>query len=127
MPPRYPPPMTRALLLIVRWIAVAHDLWRSEVARHSPLRARIDALEETVQRLREENTLLRARLRRLDSRRRPRYRPFERLRILWHRARHGLSIHATARSFVLSAQTVVHWRQEVAAGGTRLVQSRCPV
>jgi hypothetical protein len=91
--------MTRALLLVARWIAVAHDRWRTRVADRSPLRARIAVLEETVQRLREENDLLRARLRRVDARRRPRYRPFERLRIHWHQARHGLSVRATARAF----------------------------
>ncbi len=118
--------MTRALLLIARWIAAAHDLWRAEVARHRPLHAEIDALREALQCLREENELLRARLRRLDPCRRPRYRPFERLRILWHQARHGLSVRATARAFVLSAQTVVNWHREVASGRARLVQARRP-
>jgi transposase len=118
--------MTRALTFIARWIAVAHDRWRAEVSRHRPLHAEVDELREALQRLREENDLLRARLRRLDPRRRPRYRPFERLRILWHKARHGLSVRATARAFVLSAQTVVHWRREVADGRTRLVRTRRP-
>lgn len=118
--------MTRALLLIARWIAIAHDLWRLEVARRHPLRAEVDALHEAIQRLREENDLLRARLRRLDPRRRPRFRPFERLRILWHQARHGLSVRATARAFVLSVQTVVNWRKDVARGEDRLVRPRHP-
>jgi len=119
--------MTRALLLIAHWIAAAHDLWRAAAARRGPLRARIDTLEEDLRRLRGENDLLRARLRRLDPRRRPRYRPFERLRILWHQARHGLSVRATARAFVLSAQTIIHWRREVACGEARLVRPRRPV
>ena len=119
--------MTRALLLVARWIAAAHDRWRARTASHSPLRARIDVLEETVGRLRDENDLLRARLRRLDRRRRPRYRPFERLRILWHQARHGLSVRATARAFVVSAQTVIHRRREVSTGRGCLVRARHPV
>ena len=34
--------MTRAILLIARWIAVAHDRWRAGVVRRRPLRAQID-------------------------------------------------------------------------------------
>jgi putative transposase len=119
--------MTRALLLVARWIATAHDRWRTVAFRRFPLRTRIDFLEETVQRLREENDLLRARLRRVDARRRPRYRPFERLRILWHQARHGLSVRATARALVVSVQTVSNWRKDVERGEARLVRGRRPV
>jgi transposase-like protein len=118
--------MTRALLLVARWIAAAHDRWRAEVSRRRPLRAEVDELRDSLQRLREENDLLHARLRRLDPRRRPRYRPFERLRILWHQARHGLSVRATARAFGLSVQTIVEWRTEVASGRSRLVRTRHP-
>jgi len=118
--------MTRSLLLVARWIAAAHDRWRARTARRSPLRARVAVLEETVGRLREENDLLRARLRRMDPRRRPRYRPFERLRILWHQARHGLSVRATARAFVVSVQTVLNWRRDADRGSARLVRGRRP-
>ncbi len=118
--------MTHALLLIARWTAVAHDRWRSETARRRPLRAEDGVLREALQRLREEKDLLRTRLRRLDPRRRPRYRPFERLWILWHQARHGRSVRATARAFVLSAQTVIHWHGDVASGRGRLVQLQRP-
>src|SRR5512139_2649579 len=100
--------MLRALLLIHRWIAIAHDRWRAQVARRHPLSARIDELEERVRRLQQENELLRARLRRVPLRRRPRYRRWERLLILVHQARYGLSLRATARAFVLSAQTIVN-------------------
>ncbi len=118
--------MPRALLLVARWIAAAHDHWRAAASRRFPLRARIDVLEETVARLREENDLLRARLRRMDPRRRPRNAPVERLRILWHQARHGLSIRAAARTFVVSVQTVVNWRRDVDRGASRLVRGRRP-
>ncbi len=116
--------MTRALLLVARWIAVAHDRWRAAISRRFPLRVRIDALEETVARLREENDLLRARLRRMEPRRRPRYAPVERLRILWHQARHGLSVRAIARTFVVSVQTVLNWRRDADRGEPRLIRGR---
>ncbi len=83
-PPHDPPPPPRRPLNL----AVAHDRWRSAVSRRFPPRSRIDVLAETVARLRAENGLLRARLRRMDPRRRPRYAPVKRLRILWHQARH---------------------------------------
>ena len=67
---------------IHRWIAIVHDHWRAEVARRRPLSARIDELEERVRRLQQENELLRARLRRVPLRQRPRYRGWERLLIL---------------------------------------------
>lgn len=118
--------MTRALLLIARWIGLAHDRWRARIARRRPLSARIDVLEEEVGRLRVENALLRARLRRLPHLRRPYYRPHERLRILWHRARYGMSIRSTARAFVLATQTVVNWMRAVDRGDARLVRSRRP-
>jgi transposase InsO family protein len=44
-----------------------------------------------------------------------------------HQARHGLSVRATARAFVVSVQTVVNWRREVLEGRVRFVQARRPV
>ncbi len=41
--------------------------------------------------------------------------------------RHRLSISATARAFVLSAQTIVNWNREVESGGARLVHAKPPV
>jgi hypothetical protein len=54
--------MNRVLLLVARWIAAAHDCWRESVARRSPLRGEIDFLRDALQRLRDEDDLLRARL-----------------------------------------------------------------
>jgi putative transposase len=119
--------MVRALLLVAREIALGHDRWCAAIARRRPLAAEIAALRETAERQRAENDLLRARLRRVHPRRRPRYRPWERLAILWHRARYGLSVSATARAFVLSVQTVVNWKREVESGRARLVQAKPPV
>jgi len=117
--------MLRALLVVARAIALAHDRFRTALSR--PLAAGIDALRERIARLEAENALLRARLERLHPRRRPRYRPWERLAILWHRARYGLSMRATAKAFVVSVQTIVHWSAEVAHGRARLVQAARPV
>ena len=64
--------------------------------------------------LEAENTLLRARLLRVPARRRPRYRPHERLEILWHAARYRLSVAAMARAFAVTRQTVSHWRRALA-------------
>ena len=75
--------MLRALLLITRWIGLAHDRWKVQIARRRPLAAEVDFLHERMEKLRAENDLLRARLKRLPARRRPRYRPVERLDILW--------------------------------------------
>jgi len=119
--------MLRALLLVAREIALAHDQWLARLARRRPLAAEIAALRETVGRQRAQIDLLRARLRRLHPRRRPRYRAWERLAILWHRARYGLSVSATARAFVLSAQTIINWNREAGTGRGRLVQAKPPV
>ena len=119
--------MLRALLLVAREIALAHDRWLAQLVRRRPLAAEIAALRETVERQRAQIELLRARLLRLDPRRRPRYRAWERLAILWHSARYGLSVSATARAFVLSAQTIINWNRDVGSGRANLVQAKSPV
>ncbi len=60
----------------------------------------------------------------MDPRRRPRYASVERLRILWHRFRHGHSVRATARIFGVSVQTVLNWRRDASRGEPRLVRGR---
>ena len=119
--------MLQALLLISRHIAFAHDRWRATVSRKRPLSGRISILEERIARLEVENTLLRTRLLRMPARRRPRYRPWERLDILWHQGRHGLSALATARTFGVSKQTVLNWHRVAARKKQRLLQGRPPV
>ncbi|MGH7163191.1 MAG: DDE-type integrase/transposase/recombinase [Planctomycetota bacterium] len=117
--------MLRALLVVARAIALAHDRFR--VARCRALASEIGVLRERIARLEAENGLLRARLHRLHPRRRPRYRSWDRLAILWHRARYGLSMSATAKAFVVSVQMIVNWSAEVASDTARLVQSTPPV
>jgi len=119
--------MTRALLLVAKWIAQAHDRWRDSAARRRPLAAEVDALREKIEKLRAENDLLRARLRRLDPHRRPHFRPWERLQILAHRLRYSMSIKATAKSFVLARQSVVNWIRDAERGIVRVVHTREPI
>ena len=82
------------------------------------------ALEQDVRRLQAENDLLRRRLRRLPGRRRPRYRPWERLRILWHWKRYRLSLRRTAKTFVVSKGTLLRWLEALKRPGQRLLAGR---
>ncbi len=118
--------MNRALLLVARWIGIAHDRWRQKIARRRPLSAELDFLREGLERLREENELLRARIRRLGRHGRPRYKPWERLAILVHKARYGLSVNGTAHAFVLARCTVLNWMKEAENGIVHLVRAREP-
>ena len=116
--------MNRALLLIHSWIADAFAVWLSTL--RGPLSRELASLLAVNERLRTENDILRARLRRIPPRERPRYRPEERLAILAHRQRWKLSFDDTARRFVVSIQTLVNWRKAVEAGITHLVSAREP-
>ena len=84
-------------------------------------------LHERLDRSRAENDLLRARLRRVPPRRRPHYLRSERLQILWHAQRYGLSVVATARTFVVSVATVLSWRNDVATEADHLVRAKSPI
>ena len=118
--------MLKAILVISRAIAVAHDRWRTRVAPRRPMLVEISVLRERVECIREENDLLRARLRRVPSRQRPHYQRHERLAILAHAARYGLSVKATARALFVSVPSILRWRRDVEAGVDRVVQSRPP-
>ena len=119
--------MIRALLLVAQWIGSAHDRWRRSGARRRPLAAEADAPRDRIEKLRSGNGLLRTRLRRLDPHRRPHFRPWERLEILAHRVRYGMSIETTARAFVLAHQSIVNWIRDSERAIVRLVRSREPV
>ncbi len=103
--------MHQALLLVAAVIARAHDHWRRRAGRRRLLSSRLAVLEERVARLEAECDLLRARLLGIPGRRRPHYRRHERLDILWHAARYGLSVEKTAQAFVLSVQTILNWHR----------------
>lgn len=117
--------MNRALVLIAGWVGQGVALALSSLRRLPA--AEIIALRERVEKLCAENELLRSRLRHLDSRARPHYRPWERLSVLMHRARYGMSLEATARAFVVTVQTLVNWTRDVEAGVTRVVRARRPL
>lgn len=117
--------MNRSLILMAGWIGQAMAVWLSTLKR--PLAAEVAALRERLEKLRSENELLRARLERIEPHRRPFYAPWERLGILLHRARYGLSLEATARAFVVTVQTLLNWTKEVESGVARLVRSRKPL
>lgn len=117
--------MTRALFLVAGWVGQAFAT--ALVTLKRPLGSELAALGERLEKLREENDLLRARLERIDPHRRPHWEPWERLRILLHRARYGLSIDATARAFVVTGQTVLNWLREVESGLSRVVGGRKPL
>ena len=119
--------MIPTLLLISRWIGQAHELWRARAASRRPLAAEIDLLHEQLEQLRAENEILRTRLLRLAPRRRPRFRPWQRLQILLHASRHALSTRATARTFLITVQTLTNWRKDVARGLKELVRTREPM
>ncbi|MBI3270438.1 MAG: transposase [Planctomycetes bacterium] len=96
----------QAVLAVARLLANAHA---KIAAKAKPRSAEIVALRAGNERLRCETELLRARLERLPSQGRSRYKPWERLRILWHRARYGLSMRETARTFVVRVSTLQAW------------------
>ncbi len=117
--------MNRALLLVAGWIGQGVALWLSAPKR--PLADEVVALRERLEKLRTQNELLRARLGRIEPHHRPRYAPWERLQLLLHRARYGLSIEATAKAFLVTHQTVINWLKEAESGLQRLVRARTPM
>ncbi len=117
--------MVRALILVAGWVGQAFAGWLATLKR--PLASEVAALRESMEKLRAENDLLRARLERVDPRVRPRYKPWERLQVLLHRARYGLSIEAAAKAFLVTPTTILNWLKEVQSGAARLVQARKPL
>lgn len=107
--------MIEALLAVSRSIAEAHHRWRQGLGRR-PLSGEIARLEARLRRVETENELLRRRILRVPARRRPYYRPWERLEILWHRARYRLSFVQTADAFALTRNTILNWAAALRRG-----------
>lgn len=63
----------------------------------------------------------------IPSAHRPRYTPWQRLRILWHKVRYGLSLRATARIFVVEPSTLTRWVRAAEEGGRSLLRAIGPV
>jgi len=117
--------VTHALILIAGWVGRGFARGLSSLKR--PLGTEVAALHERLEKLGAENDLLRARLSRIAPHRRPFYRPWERLAILLHRARYGMSLQATARAFILTEQTLTNWAKDIERGVRRLVEARRPL
>jgi len=81
------------------------------------LRAELDAAHEENTLLREEIRLKDLRMSRVPSRRRPHFRPIERLVILALRAARGWSKRETAKRFLLGPATIVGWTRRLDEGG----------
>jgi putative transposase len=101
--------MHDALLFIAATIARAHDRCLLRLARRHQA-GELVSLQERVARLEAENAILRARFLRVPARRRPHYRRHERMDILWHAARYGISVERTAATFLVTRETVLNWR-----------------
>lgn len=117
--------MNRAVLLICGWIGRAMEAWLVDLGK--PLVGEVAAQRERHEKLRAENELLRERFGRLDAHARPQYKPWERLAILAHRERYGMSLEATAKAFLVSDQTLENLLAEVEQEKPRLVQTKRPV
>lgn len=117
--------MNRILLLVAGWVGRGVAL-RLSMLRH-PKTAEILALRERLDRLRAENDLLRSRLLKIKSYSRPHFQPWQRLAILWHRTRYGLSLEATAQAFVISRQAILNWMRDIRRPSPMLVRSKKPL
>ena len=84
-------------------------------------------LRDVTERQQVEIYLLRARLSRLDSAKRPRYLPQERLQVLLYRAKWPSSLTELARRFVLSVETIKEWLAEVDGGIEKRMKTKEPV
>ena len=92
------------------------------------LRAKLDSACAEISMLREELRIKDARLATLDPRRRPHYRPTERMSIVELRAARGWSVAETARVFLVKPATIASWWKRVdEEGESPLVQTQTPV
>src|SRR5258708_39214873 len=118
-------PMSRILLLVAGWVGRGVAFRLSTLRR--PKVAEILALRERIDRLRAENEILRSRLLKIESYRRPHFQPWQRLAILWHRARYGMFREATAETCVISRHASLNWENDIHSKVPRLVQATAPI
>ncbi|MBI2375942.1 MAG: helix-turn-helix domain-containing protein [Deltaproteobacteria bacterium] len=81
------------------------------------LQAALDLAKTELALLREELRLNDARLTRLDARKRPHYKPAERLAILELRAARGWSLAETARHLLVEPATISDWERSLSQQG----------
>jgi hypothetical protein len=77
------------------------------------LAAENDQLKQETQLLREELRIRDARLTKIDPRRRPFYRPTERMAILELKAARGWSLAQATRAFLVEPQTIAAWLEGI--------------
>ena len=80
------------------------------------LRAKVERLEFELENQREINRIITARLKRVDPHKRPRYKPNERLSILERRRINAWSKAQTARTYLVTDDTITYWESAVDAG-----------
>ncbi|MCC6741777.1 MAG: DDE-type integrase/transposase/recombinase [Planctomycetia bacterium] len=110
----------RILPALLSFARLLCDATAVAAARARGLRAEVVELEAKLGRVTAERDLLLARFGRVAPIHRPRYKPFERFRILWHKARHRLSLKRTATAFLIGTTTLSTWLRAARAGLTRL-------
>ncbi len=125
----------RARSAIIHVISLAHAAivcargWaaNSPIARVR-LRGQLDEARAEIALLNEELRIKDARMVSMDARKRPHYRPTERLAILELRAARGWSVAQTARALLVQPATIASWWQRIdEAGDSSLVQTPEPV
>lgn len=112
-----------ALLSFARFLC---DATAVAAARVGGLRTRVVELEAKLGRVTAERDLLLARFGRVEPIHRPRYKPFERFKIIWHKAQHRLSLKRTSAAFLIGTTTLSTWLRAARAGLTRLFLSAKP-
>jgi len=116
--------LARAFLELTKLLSSAHA---AALSKQRGRAAELAGLRDLVERQQLEIDLLRARLARLDSAKRPRYLPHERLQILLYRVKWPTSLAELARRFVLSVETIKEWMVEVDGGVESRVKTKEPV
>jgi putative transposase len=120
---RFNPRALSALLKARELLALSLGLLLAKVRETADpvqsLLARIKELEVLRAQALEEADILRARLERLEPRRRRHYSPRQRFRILLFMKTYVMSVAETARHFLVSTQTLARWMKEASVGPER--------
>lgn len=114
----------RAILLIAQWLRAADLIEALCPTRRGLL---VTSLLRLLSRKDREIFLLRKRLSRIPAANRSRFRPSERIEILEHGERHGMSTRRLARFFLVDPETIARWKRAVDRGRTALVTTLGPL
>jgi putative transposase len=113
---RFDPRALSALLKARELLALSLGLLLAKVRETADpvqgLMARVKELEVLLAQAHEEADILRARMERLDPRRRRQYSPRQRFRILLFMKTYVMSVAETAHRFLVSTQTLARWMKE---------------